>query len=517
MTPPDHKLPVDQRLLQQSFRRLLDNLEDLSIPAESRTKIQAEIHRISFLTGYFPVEHQETFNLLDQIDWVLQTCEPAMPAVICHFDPSSDLVTVADPWPLRKLMFDALSKERRTTLLTISLSLESTSNALITITTEDERQLVRLTIPDTTSKPRSPVFASLTALVISNDRHHRTHLANRLNHLGIKCVDRFDYGQVDFCIATDERNPALLALESQLQGTPILYTANHQEGQYVVNRNATIRQPLTQTNIASAINGVVLHISQPTTSRILIVDDNLSNTRLLQTQLQELGHAVDVAVSGNQAIDAIQKTSYTMVFMDLQMPDLNGIETTKLIRQSNVQTPIYGLTAHVSATERRACIAAGMEDLLTKPIRMERLQGITRLISGETNRPKRRSRHQNLPVFDQNLALENADNRIDMAREMLSLLIESLPIDLANMNQASEDPALLRRHTHALHGALRYCGTPRLQNAVQKLEQATINEDIVEISALLHRVNSEAETLIAWYRDQGELFHTPPKEKELPR
>jgi CheY-like chemotaxis protein/HPt (histidine-containing phosphotransfer) domain-containing protein len=97
--------------------------------------------------------------------------------------------------------------------------------------------------------------------------------------------------------------------------------------------------------------------------------------------LQTLGYTVTVAQNGREAVDQAQTTTYDLILMDCQMPELDGFEATRLIReweQSNSRsaTPIVALTAHATPGDREHCLAAGMSDYIAKPFSMERLQAV---------------------------------------------------------------------------------------------------------------------------------------------
>ena len=112
--------------------------------------------------------------------------------------------------------------------------------------------------------------------------------------------------------------------------------------------------------------------------RILVAEDNLVNQRLAQRLLEKDGHTVSVASNGRAAVDAITEKSFDLVLMDVQMPDLDGLEATALIRQIEEairrHTPIVALTAGAMQSDRDECLAAGMDAYLTKPIRPSELR-----------------------------------------------------------------------------------------------------------------------------------------------
>ncbi|MCP5156614.1 MAG: response regulator [Ectothiorhodospiraceae bacterium] len=108
----------------------------------------------------------------------------------------------------------------------------------------------------------------------------------------------------------------------------------------------------------------------------LIAEDNLVNQRVLALMLEKLGFDVDTVVNGSLAVDAASKRTYALVLMDMLMPEMNGLEATRRIRQGvlNRNTPIIAITANVQEEDRRECLSAGMDEVLVKPLQLGSLR-----------------------------------------------------------------------------------------------------------------------------------------------
>jgi two-component system, sensor histidine kinase and response regulator len=104
---------------------------------------------------------------------------------------------------------------------------------------------------------------------------------------------------------------------------------------------------------------------------ILIVEDNLTNQRVVAGLLGKRGYQTAVVNHGQQALEALEVSNYDLVLMDVQMPVLDGLEATRIIRRDARwhALPIIGLTAHAMAGDRERCLEAGMNDYLAKPVR----------------------------------------------------------------------------------------------------------------------------------------------------
>jgi signal transduction histidine kinase len=115
--------------------------------------------------------------------------------------------------------------------------------------------------------------------------------------------------------------------------------------------------------------------------RLLLVDDNAINRMVGQRLLQRDGHRVEVLESGEQALERLERDTFDGIFMDVQMPGLDGLETTRILRAKGVRTPVVALTANALSGDREVCLAAGMTDYLPKPLDLEELRAVVKRIS----------------------------------------------------------------------------------------------------------------------------------------
>ncbi|RMH59024.1 MAG: response regulator [Bacteroidetes bacterium] len=117
----------------------------------------------------------------------------------------------------------------------------------------------------------------------------------------------------------------------------------------------------------------------PPSLSILLVEDNLINRKVALLMLNKLGYDADVAVNGREAVEAVQRRRYDLLLMDLQMPEMNGLEATEEIRRilpPERQPRIVAFTANALSVDRQRCLDAGMDDYLSKPVRQYQLVAV---------------------------------------------------------------------------------------------------------------------------------------------
>ncbi|GGI68727.1 two-component sensor histidine kinase BarA [Shewanella gelidii] len=236
---------------------------------------------------------------------------------------------------------------------------------------------------------------------------------------------------------------------------------------------------------------------------VLAVDDNPANLKLITTLLGEIVSTVITAANGQQSVELAKSRRFDLILMDIQMPDIDGMKATKLIRAEslNRNTPIIAVTAHALADEREEILASGMDGYLPKPIDEQALKNV---ISRWVTRPKFTHFEQHTLNWD--LCLSQANQKTDLALDMLSMLIESLPNTVDNIDKALTqlDADKMYQVIHKLHGASCYCGIPTTQRLCQEIESALkkgckvedLEPEILELLDELTKVESAATQVI---------------------
>ncbi|MCW3172597.1 two-component sensor histidine kinase BarA [Shewanella subflava] len=232
---------------------------------------------------------------------------------------------------------------------------------------------------------------------------------------------------------------------------------------------------------------------------VLAVDDNVANLKLIDSLLQELVFSVTTAKSGEEAIKLAKSKSFELIFMDIQMPGIDGITASQKIRHEsmNRHTPIIAVTAHAIAEERANILASGMDGFLPKPIDESSLK---KVINRWVAKPK--FTHFDLHTLNWDLCLRQANQKPNLALEMLNMMLESIPETITTINSAlqNKDQQAMLQAVHKLHGASCYCGVPTTQKLCQEIESALkhktqiseLEPEILELLDELTKVESAA-------------------------
>jgi CheY-like chemotaxis protein/HPt (histidine-containing phosphotransfer) domain-containing protein len=218
--------------------------------------------------------------------------------------------------------------------------------------------------------------------------------------------------------------------------------------------------------------------------RILLADDNPINQKVGISVLQKLGYRADVAHNGMEVIRALEQKPYDILFMDVQMPEMDGLECTRQIcqRWTRDRRPVViAMTGNALMGDREKCLAAGMDDYVAKPVRIYELQtalerwGPTKSRSHDTTRFLRKTPGSQSELLDQAIIDELRDippaDEQSMLDELIDLYLEGAPGRIAQIQQFSNDPQKLAFHAHALKSMSLNLGCKRVIELAQDLEQ----------------------------------------------
>jgi len=244
---------------------------------------------------------------------------------------------------------------------------------------------------------------------------------------------------------------------------------------------------------ATVLNRHALREEQGMT--ILLVEDHPTNQRLAIGLLEKWGHRVTVASNGQQAIDVFADQRFDLILMDMQMPVMGGLEATQRIREQEAlvglrRTPIIAMTAAAMNDDRDACLAAGMDDYLTKPIRTRDL--LERLL---TWNPRAAKTHEPAPAFDYAAALASADR--ETVESIASVFLDTWQRDLERLRKSRDegDAAQVERTAHSFKGTLASFHAEPAIRLAKEIESQARQGNLENLQSQIDGLEDELETL----------------------
>ncbi len=235
--------------------------------------------------------------------------------------------------------------------------------------------------------------------------------------------------------------------------------------------------------------------------QILLVEDNPVNRRLAQHVLEKEGYTVVAEDNGAAALKTLERKRFDLVLMDVQMPRMDGIETTTAIRNrekiTGGYTPIVALTAHAMVGDRERCLKAGMDGYLIKPIQPATLlEAIERLhLAG--GRSKRAQAEK--IVLDRTTLLERVDGDMQLLGEITNLFLQQCEPLMASAREAMKtgNAGRFAYDIHTLRGMFRSLSATAAQEAAGKLEELDLVKNLEKVQAAYALLEQEAQALKA--------------------
>jgi CheY-like chemotaxis protein/HPt (histidine-containing phosphotransfer) domain-containing protein len=235
---------------------------------------------------------------------------------------------------------------------------------------------------------------------------------------------------------------------------------------------------------------------------ILLVEDNPVNRRLAQHVLEKEGYRVVAADNGAAALKALERSHFDLVLMDVQMPRMDGIETTVAIRRkeeiSGERIPIVALTAHAMVGDRERCLKAGMDGYLIKPIQPATLlEAIERLHI--VSRGQSKSARARKSVLDRAALLDRVDGDMQLLGEIAKLFMQECGPLMASAREAMNtgNASRFAYDVHTLRGMFRNLSAIAAQEAAGKLEELDLVKDREKVEEVIALLEQEAQAFKA--------------------
>jgi signal transduction histidine kinase/CheY-like chemotaxis protein/HPt (histidine-containing phosphotransfer) domain-containing protein len=234
--------------------------------------------------------------------------------------------------------------------------------------------------------------------------------------------------------------------------------------------------------------------------RLLLAEDNVVNQRLAATLLERRGHKVTIVSNGREAIEALERSAFDAVLMDVQMPEMGGFEATAIVREREQRTggrvPIIAMTAHALKGDRERCLAAGMDDYLTKPLDSRTLCATVERAAGGAPSPS--TPEPTSPIEIPERLLERVAGDRQLLAEISRLFVDDAPAYLERIRQAIDcgNGEELRRAAHALKGAAANFEATAVVDAARTLEEMGHRGTLADGEALWLAVHEETHRLM---------------------
>ena len=270
--------------------------------------------------------------------------------------------------------------------------------------------------------------------------------------------------------------------------------------------------------------------------KVLVAEDNAVNQRVILRLLEKYGHKAVVANHGGEAIAALDREDFDVVFMDVQMPEVDGFAATKVIRDREAaghrfggwpRLPIAAMTAHAMKGDRERCLANGMDDYVSKPVQRPELLRVLAWAAGlGVRNPEPGTRNEERPVvrhsefrapssgfgggpppLDRDAALERLGGDEELFAEVAALFLADAPRMVEDIRRAAEtgDPVTLQRAAHTLKGAAGYVGGVAAAAAAKQVEELAAAGELARVAAPVAEVARETDRL----RDALSVTLTP--------
>jgi PAS domain S-box-containing protein len=239
--------------------------------------------------------------------------------------------------------------------------------------------------------------------------------------------------------------------------------------------------------------------------KLLLVEDNAVNQKLVATLLAKTGYNCDIACNGKEAVEAVRAKKYDVVLMDVQMPVMDGFEATRAIREfegANGRTIIIAMTAHAMTGDKERCLEAGMDDYLSKPLNRSQVvsvidEWLKKKPDAAVSATPEEQAAAGDEVFDVPAALERVEGDRPFLIEIIGMFREELSKQISALHEAIEkcDSGAVVAEAHGIKGAANNLSANRIAAVAAEIETKAESGDMAALPALLTRIGEEMTVL----------------------
>ena len=335
-------------------------------------------------------------------------------------------------------------------------------------------------------KPWESELAGKSILVVDSYDRSRAFIAEMLRSRGVFAMSCSSFDE-----APHGRFACAIVSEPHDDFEPLILISSPLDAAH--DDRVRITRPVAERELLDAC-GIVLGFITPPVPRVtvraghssarmhaLLVEDNIVSQEFAAETLRRLGHEVTIAADGAKALALLEAHRYDIVFMDVQLPGIDGVEVTRRFRarERGSRTPIHAITAHTQREERDRCLAAGMDGVLTKPIDRAEIARVVRSV-------------------DRDAIVTAVDGNLRLLARVSAAFSEQTPPLVAAMHAAisKKDADALYRSAHKLKGSVSNFPTPAVDVAIQIEDFARAGE-VDRAAGLMPRLEEELRELSA--------------------
>jgi CheY-like chemotaxis protein len=262
--------------------------------------------------------------------------------------------------------------------------------------------------------------------------------------------------------------------------------------------------------------------------RILVAEDNITSQLIVKTKLEKAGHSLQIANNGIEAIRMAKEGAFDLILMDFEMPEMNGLEATRLIRKTEQESgqhiPIIAMTAYAMKEDKQKCLDAGMDAYLSKPVKLDELNNVVNDIALKINAKSdvieikkandvslnnntksdvieiKKANDVSLnnntksDVMDIKAALELVEGDEDILKEVIGVFLEQdYPEQLKRLKDGigQHDAPAVRVAAHCIKGAVRSFGCATFASTALQLEEMGRNDNLTGATEALQKLEEE--------------------------
>jgi len=289
-----------------------------------------------------------------------------------------------------------------------------------------------------------------------------------------------------------------------------------------------VQKPILQSGLYDSISTVMrgsLNVVNPLfvdeeegkdvsfNSHILVAEDNTANQQVAIGMLERLGCSVIVAANGTEALNLLERNRFDIIFMDCNMPEMDGYEATRKIRSlhsSNSGLPIIAMTANVQEGDRQKCMQAGMDDYLSKPLKLDRLRAKLQKWLPDASSIIASDTVDGIPVINQSQSNTGPidEERINELKEsvsgafdkMVEAYVEDLPVLATSLEDAinAKDGPQVQHYAHSIKGSSKNFGAVELADVAKEIESMARENQIQDLHTQLISIFEEVDRVIEY-------------------